>query len=114
MSERITQALSRLFDRHRIVFWNDVKKELRDAFDGLQLEGVEKIELANNEFGVKYRILREHPEQKFLLYREGAQPEKLDNWLLDVERAYGDFRADQVGLWLSELELGHEFQDILY
>jgi len=113
MSERITQALSRLFDRHRIVFWNDVKKELRDAFDSLQLEGVEKIELANNEFGVKYRILREHPEQKFLLYREGAQPEKLDNWLLDVERAYGDFRADQVGLWLSELELGHEFQDVV-
>jgi len=113
MSERITQALSRLFDRHRIVFWNDVKKELRDAFDGLQLEGVEKIELANNEFGVKYRILREHPEQKFLLYREGAQPEKLDNWLLDVELAYGDFRADQVGLWLSELELGHEFQDVV-
>ena len=113
MSERITQALSRLFDRHRIVFWNDVKKELRDAFDSLQLEGVEKIELANNEFGVKYRILREHPEQKFLLYREGAQPEKLDNWLLDVERAYGDFRADQVGLWLSERELGHEFQDVV-
>ncbi len=113
MSERITQALSRLFDRHRIVFWNDVKKELRDAFDALQLEGVEKIELANNEFGVKYRILRVQPDQKFLLYREGAQPEKLDNWLLDVELAYGDFRADQVGLWLSELELGHEFQDVV-
>ena len=113
MSDRITQALSRLFDRHRIVFWNDVKKELRAAFDALQLEGVEKIELANNEFGVKYRILREQPDQKFLLYREGAQPEKQDNWLLDVELAYGDFRADQVGLWLSELELGHEFQDVV-
>jgi len=113
VNNRITQALNRIFDRHRIVFWNDVKQELRTAFEALQLEGVEKIELANNEFGVKYRILREHPEQKFLLYREGAQPEKLDNWLLDVERAYGDFRADQVGLWLSELELGHEFQDVV-
>ena len=113
MSERIVQALNRLFERHRIVFWNDTKLELREEFDSLQLEGVEKVELVNNEFGVKYHILREQPEQKFLLYREGPQPAMLDNWILDVELAHGEFRADQSSIWLSELELGSDFQDVV-
>ena len=113
MSERIAQALNRLFERHRIVFWHDTKRELREAFDSLQLAGVEKVELVNNEFGVKYHILREQPGQKFLLYREGSQPAMLDNWLLDVELAQGEFRADQSSIWLSELELGSDFQDVV-
>jgi uncharacterized protein (TIGR02687 family) len=113
MSERIVQALNRLLERHRIVFWNDTKRELREEFDSLQLEGVEKVELVNNEFRVKYHILREQPEQKFLLYREGPQPAMLDNWILDVELAHGEFRADQSSIWLSELELGSDFQDVV-
>lgn len=113
MNDRIAQALTKLFDRHRIVFWYDAKQELRGDFDALQLTGVEKIELTNNEFGVKRRILREQPGQKFLLYREGPQPADLENWLLDVQLAHGEFRTDQVAIWLSELELGLEFADVV-
>jgi len=113
MNDRIAQALTKLFDRHRIVFWYDAKQELRDNFEALALPGVEKLELNNNEYGVKYRILREQPEQKFLLYREGPQPEDLDNWLLDVQLAHGEFRTDQVAIWLSEMELGLEFNDVV-
>lgn len=109
MSDRIAQALTKLFDRHRIVFWYDAKQELRDDFEALFLPGIEKLELTNNEFGIKYRILREQPEQNFLLYRDGPQPDELDNWLLDVQLAHGEFRTDQVAIWLSELELGLEF-----
>jgi len=113
MSDRIAQALNKLFNRHRIVFWYDAKQELRDDFDALSLPGIEKLELTNNEFGIKYRILREQPEQKFLLYRNGPQPDELDNWLLDVQLAHGEFRTDQVAIWLSELELGLEFADVV-
>lgn len=113
LNERIAQALNKLLDRHRIVFWYDSKQELRQDFETLYLDGVEKIELQNNEFGVKRRILREAPQQKFLLYKEGPQPDDLDNWLLDVQLAQGEFRADQVGLWLSELGLGVEFIDVV-
>lgn len=109
----IAQALTKLFDRHRIVFWYDAKQELRDDFEALQLPGVEKLELANNEYGIKYKLLREQPKQKFLLYREGPQPADLDNWLLDVQLAHGEFRTDQVAIWLSELELGLEFTDVV-
>lgn len=113
MSDRIAQALTKLFNRYRIVFWYDVKQELRDDFEALSLPGIEKLELTNNEFGIKYRILREQPEQKFLLYRDGPQPNELDNWLLDVQLAHGEFRTDQVAIWLSELELGLEFADVV-
>jgi len=113
MNDRIAHALTKLFDRHRIVFWYDAKQELRDDFEALALSGVEKLELTNNEYGIKYKILREQPEQKFLLYREGPQPADLDNWLLDVQLAHGEFRTDQVAIWLSELELGLEFTDVV-
>lgn len=110
---QIQGALIQLFQHHRIVFWYDAKRELRGAFESLILPGVEMIELANNEFGVKYRILREQPEQKFLLYHEGPKPAELENWLLDVELAHGEFRADQAALWLSELGLGSDSLELV-
>jgi uncharacterized protein (TIGR02687 family) len=112
-NERLIQALLRLFDRYRIVFWYDSKQELRGDFEALLLPGVEKLELNNNEYGIKYRILREQPEHKFLLYKEGDRPPDLDNWLLDVELAQGEFRTDQGALWLSEMELGLDFLPIV-
>ena len=110
---QIETALTKIFERHRIVFWYDAKRELRAEFDALALPGVEKIVLGNNQFGVKHRILREAPERKFLLYQEGPPPEHLDNWLLDVELAHGSFSADQASLWAGELGLGPEFVAVI-
>ena len=113
MENRIAQALTKKFDKHRIVFWYDTKQELRADFDALALADVEKIEIANNELGIKHRILREQPDNKFLLFKSGPQPSDLDNWLLDVQLAHGEFRTDQVALWLAELELGLEFVEVV-
>ena len=113
MNNRIALALTQLFNRHRIVFWYDAKQELRADFEALELPDVEKIELINNEYGIKYRLLREQPMQKFLLYREGPEPLSLDNWLLDVQLAHGEFRTDQAAIWLSELALGLEFTEMV-
>lgn len=111
---KLAQALNNLFGKQRIVFWYDVRHEFRANFEALELPGVEKIELTNNEFTVKYRVLRQQPDQKFLLYRDGAQPADIDNWLLDVQLASGsDFRTDQVALWLAELELGPDLYPVL-
>lgn len=95
MSERITQALVKLFKKHRIVFWYDEEVSLRGDFDAINLPEVEKVELANNEFGLKYRLLREQPMQKFLIFKADPQPEDRDNWLLDVRLAHTDFRMDK-------------------
>lgn len=113
MSDRIVQALTHLFERHRIVFWYDAKQELRNDFEALSLPGVEKLEITNNEYGIKHKVLREQSQQRFLLYRDGPQPADLDNWLLDLQLAHCEFRTDQVAMWLAELELGLEFADLV-
>lgn len=113
MSERITQALVKLFKKHRIVFWYDEEESLRGDFDAISLPEVEKVEIANNEFGLKYRLLREQPTQKFLVFKSGSQPADRDNWLLDIQLAHTDFRTDKASLWLTELELPYEFRPIV-
>jgi uncharacterized protein (TIGR02687 family) len=109
----IQDPLYKLFQKHRIVFWYDTDKELRDDFENLDLPDVTKIELVNNEFCIKHHILREEPKSKFLIYHEGPQPDDIDNWLLDVQLAHGEFRTDQASIYLSELSLGPEFSDLI-
>lgn len=114
MNEKIIQALNRLFERSRIVFWNDSGSELRHEFEAVEIAGVNKAEVRNNEFGLKYRILRQAPDEKFLIYREGPPPAcDRDNWLLDLELAGCEFRADQASLWLEEIGLGLEFSALV-
>ena len=60
--DQTAQVLKRLFEKHRIVFWYDSNKELRPEFDTLSLPGVEKVEIENNHYALKYRILREEPD----------------------------------------------------
>ena len=69
MPNKIETSLSKLFENHRVVFWYDSKKELRDDFNSINIDGVNKEEINNNEFGLKYQILREKSEEKFLLYK---------------------------------------------
>jgi len=105
---KIEQALSRLFEQHRIVFWYDTQRELREDYESVQLDGVTKREVSGDAFGVKHHILREQPEGRFLLYFHGPQPEDLDNWLLDVQLSQGVFRASQTSIITSELNLPPE------
>lgn len=113
MTTRITVALKRLFEKNRVVFWYDDKRELRADFESLQLENVEKIEINNNEFSIKHRLLREQPKTNFLLYKEDNQPEPLKNWLYDIELANSVFKTDQSAIWLSELDLPSEFSELV-
>jgi hypothetical protein len=61
----IKNPLTRSFKKQLIVFWYDTDKELRSDFEAVDLPGVNKIELSNNEFTVKYRLLREEPDRLF-------------------------------------------------
>lgn len=70
----IQEPLKKIFDRHRIVFWYDTDKELRADYETLDLPDVIKVELDNNEFGIKHRILRKEPKAKFLIYHVPRHP----------------------------------------
>lgn len=111
--DKITEAITRIFEKHRIIFWYDANKDLRPDFDAVSISGVKKLELGKKEYGLKYEMLRAAPSQKYLLYHEGPPPPDLENWLLDVQLSQGEFRADRISLLLSELELGPEFWNLV-
>lgn len=103
------KILTEKFEQSRIVCWRDKKGELHDEFAALNLPGVEKIEVRNNEFSVLYRVLRAEPGKKFLIFTTGEEPPPEENWLLNLELTFDVFYADQNSLWLSELGLRYEY-----
>ena len=56
MRKNIKESLNDLFEEKRIVFWYDEKEEMQEEFKDIQLNNVEKIEIDNNEFSIKYKF----------------------------------------------------------
>lgn len=113
MIDRITANLERMFEEHRIVVWYDTSRDMRGEFDSLTLAGVTKLEIANNQFGLKYRMLRQEPGTKFLVFHDGPEPTNAANWLLDLQLATAVFKADQVGIMLAELGIPSDFESVV-
>ncbi|MGX6646395.1 BREX-1 system phosphatase PglZ type A [Maricaulaceae bacterium MS644] len=115
MREKLEHALNTRFDtpERQIVFWYDAAQEFTEDFAALDLPGVEAVEVRNNEFALKHRMLRVEPKQHFLVYVRGPQPEDMDNWLLDVLLSHGQFRTDKIQMWLDELGLPGPFASLL-
>lgn len=112
MNTQIKNILLKKFENRRIVFWYDKNGEFAEDFKNIELDDVKKLEMGENEFVIKYQILRQEPKQKFLLYKHGEKPENTDNWLLDVLLANDEFTTEIWALTLSELGLGSEFRDV--
>ena len=110
---KIEEALSKLFTKHRIIFWYDENEELREHFDELDMDGIEKVVVQNNEFYIKYLTNKEKPSQKFLLYFPFAKPKNTDNWLLDMEISNYIFQTKQEAMFAQELELEFEFTSLI-
>jgi uncharacterized protein (TIGR02687 family) len=88
----------------RVVLWCDPDAAFADAVDGLDLPDVTVLRVANNEFHIKRRVYHDEPNTKFLVYRPAAAPaDRLQNWLLDMELAYGVFTTDPESLVVQEL-----------
>lgn len=110
---KIQSAFEKEFARKRLVFWYDADLiGWQQEFEAVQLPGVVKIAVQNNEFGVKHHIAREEPQQKFLLYFRGqAQPPDTQNWLLDQLLVCGPaFLPDRASLALIDAGLPPEFK----
>jgi uncharacterized protein (TIGR02687 family) len=97
--------LEQRFTEKRVVFWHDADGNYINDLDSLGIDGVQIIRVAGDEFAIKNRLLEIEPKAKFLIYRQGAAPTGLDNWLLDLELAYGVFTADRASLLQQELGL---------
>lgn len=101
---KIEQRLNTLFQEYRLIIWYDEGGSLRDEFDSLEIEAT-KLELNNNEFGVKVKVLYGDREGKYLIYSANAEPDMSENWLLDIEQSFHKFSADPISMIVSELGL---------
>ena len=104
MNAALKKNLTNLFQKNRIVFWYDEGEQFKEDLYSLDLPGVELVRLnPDNQIKVKYRILKEEPESRFLVYAPYGEPESHDNWLLGVQIANGQFRTEQAAIVLDEL-----------
>ena len=108
---KIEDGLKRLFEKHRIVFWYDSTGDFKQEYEEMNLIGVVKCSIENNELALKYRILCKEPTTLFLLYGNYERPQQEDNWLLDIELGNVLFQTDQETLALQELELPSHFKN---
>lgn len=85
----------------------------RIDLDSMDLPGINKVFVENNEFSLKYRILIQEPQEKFLLYFASSKPDIQDNWLADLWLASTEIKIDPISMILAELGWDREFQDIV-
>lgn len=102
----IADHLASRFESNRIVVWHDPDGGHATELDALAPDNVTVLRIANDEFATKYRVLREEPTAKFLIYRPGNVAGSVGNWLLDIELTYGPvFTADRGALTRADLGL---------
>ena len=109
----IEQRLLTLFENQRIVFWYDNNAELQEQFESIALEGVQKLIINNNEFGIKIEVLSLKPHNKFLIYSPTLAPKDEANWLLDLNIANYMFSADKTTLVLQNIGLDVSFREFV-
>lgn len=105
MSEGFDKSIDKLFDNHRIVFWFDEKSTMEADFNQYLLShpDIKSVKVKNNEIQIKYEVLIKFPQDKFLIYKQGAKCPDEENWLLDLELSSGQFSADKAEFWRMEL-----------
>jgi len=109
----IQQRLQTIFQKERLVFWYDDNEALKNEFNEIDLDDVTKLEIDNNEFGIKRQLLSLQPNDKFLIYSPIKAPQDEDNWLLDLNIANYMFSADKISLILQNLGLDVSFKDFI-
>jgi len=114
MSEQsINNALKALFKDNKVVFWCDDQSKLKEQYEEVEIENVNKIIVQNNEFWVKNQIIKSNDNEKFLLYFLNGAPSLEDNWLLDLQLAHRVFNSDQESMFLQEVGLGYHFKELI-
>ncbi len=83
--KRIHDSLNLCFHRQSLVFWYHPNGEWMRSFDSFESEGIQKIEVGDNEFAPKVRVLGDVGGYgRVLLYFASTRHQDHQNWLLDL------------------------------
>lgn len=114
IEHQLRERFARPGEAGRVVLWSDPEGRYEDSVTELVPPGTTIRRVDNNEFAIKREIFARSPTCKFLIYRSGSEPQTpTDNWLLDLELAYGVFTADHVSLVVQELGGGSAMRDVV-
>ena len=103
---QIIESLDRIYQDHRVVFWNDVKGEFRETVNDLELADVKVVALEDKaQLALKLEIELEQPAQKYLLYSAAEAPDPSGDVLLDIRHYAREFSADRSWIVLKDLGL---------
>ena len=104
LNKKFSEPLPEFF-RRRVVFWNDEDGDFKNEIEGLQLENAKVIVLKeNNNFAVKKLLTSEDLDNNYLVYNPFTTDME-DDWLLDIKLFSDDFRADQLSMWMQEMNI---------
>ena len=110
--DKIQKVLSEQFNKYRYIFWYDAEGAMEELVTGLDIEGVTILTLAHNAFSLKYRIVNgDQPARGFLIYSQEEEPEKENNWLLDLQMEGMKFSADMASLYATECNIPMELKE---
>lgn len=104
LNKRFSEPLPEFYSR-RIVFWNDEDGDFKNSIEDLHLDNAKVVVLKdNNNFAVKRLLTSEDLDSNYLVYNPFAT-ELEDDWLLDIKLYSEDFRADQLSMWMQEMNI---------
>lgn len=112
-ADKIIQDLNRKFAaplpefyKRRIVIWYDEDREFEDQIDSLTITGAKILKLTgSNNFYAKKLLAVDDPTSSYLVYCPLSYETEEDDWLLDVELYGEEFRADQISMWMDEMQI---------
>lgn len=94
------------FYKRRIVVWYDEDREFEDQIDSLTITGAKILKLTgSNNFYAKKLLAVDDPTSSYLVYCPLSYETEEDDWLLDVELYGEEFRADQISMWMDEMQI---------
>lgn len=104
LNKKFSEPLPEFFKR-RVIFWNDEDGDFKEEIDELKLDNAKVIVLKeNNNFAVKRLLTSEDLDSNYLVYNPFATDME-DDWLLDIKLFSDDFRADQLSMWMQEMNI---------
>lgn len=104
LEKRFSEPLPEFYDR-RIIFWNDEEKEFLDEINELELSNAKVLVLTEtNNFFAKKMLSFDDEFSNYLVYN-CFDTNMEDDWFLDVKLYSEEFRADQLSMWMQEMNI---------
>ena len=104
LERRFSEPLPEFYER-RIIFWNDEEKEFIDEVNQLELSNAKVLILEEStNFEVKKILSHDDMINNYLVYNP-FDINMEDDWLLDIKLYSEEFRADQISMWMQEMQI---------